>query len=149
MSPYAPNTKTSKTNNFFVLPTWMQEIRHAFLHPKKAKAQNNISMKWRHPKDNTKLGNFEAIALTLIIIINHIILNFSKTIISNTGSASALNILFVGILLLLFVELLLFLFKHFPKLDILDISEYLGGKTLKIITGILFIGYYIVLQVFY
>ena len=49
MSPYAPNTKTSKTNNFFVLPTWMQEIRHAFLHPKKAKAQNNISMKWRHP----------------------------------------------------------------------------------------------------
>ena len=49
MSPYAPNTKTAKTNNFFVLPTWMQEIRHAFLHPKKAKAQNNISMKWRHP----------------------------------------------------------------------------------------------------
>lgn len=94
--------------------------------------------------DNTKLGNFEAIALILIIIINHIILNFSKTIISRTGSASALNILFVGILLLLFVELLLFLFKHFPKLDILDISEYLGGKTLKIITGILFIGYYIV-----
>lgn len=49
MSPYAPLSRNSKTNNFFVLPTWMQEIRHSFLHPKKARAQNNISMKWRHP----------------------------------------------------------------------------------------------------
>lgn len=94
--------------------------------------------------DNIKLGNFEAISLILIIIINHIILNFSKTIISNTGSASALNILFIGIILLLFVELLIFLFKHFPRMDILDISSFLGGKILKTITGVLFIGYYIV-----
>ena len=49
MSPYAPLSRNSKTNNFFVLPTWMQEIRHSFLHPKKTRAQNNISMKWRHP----------------------------------------------------------------------------------------------------
>ena len=94
--------------------------------------------------DNIKLGNFEAISLILIIIINHIILNFSKTIISATGSASALNILFIGIILLLFIELVIFLFKRFTRLDILDISSYLGGRILKTITGILFIGYYIV-----
>lgn len=94
--------------------------------------------------NNVKLSNLEAIGLVLIIIINHLILNFSKSIISNTGSASALNILFIGIILLLFVQFLIFLFKHFSGQDILDISEYLGGKALKILTGILFISYYIV-----
>ena len=94
--------------------------------------------------NNTKLSNLEAIALVLIIIINHVILNFSKSIISNTGSASALNILFIGIIVLFFVQLLLFLFKHFSGQDILDVSQYLGGKVLKIITGVLFITYFIV-----
>ena len=54
--------------------------------------------------NNTKLSNLQAIALVLIIIINHDILNFSKSIISNTGSASALNILFIGIIVLFFVQ---------------------------------------------
>ena len=68
--------------------------------------------------NNIKLSNIEAIGLVLIIIINHIILNFSKSIISTTSSASALNILFIGIILILF--------KHFSRKDILDISQYLG-----------------------
>ena len=76
--------------------------------------------------NNIKLSNIEAIGLVLIIIINHIILNFSKSIISTTSSASALHILFIGIILILFVQLLLFLFKHFSGKDILDISQYLG-----------------------
>lgn len=63
--------------------------------------------------NNIKLSNIEAIGLVLIIIINHIILNFSKSIISTTSSASALNILFIGIILILFVQLLLFLFNAF------------------------------------
>lgn len=94
--------------------------------------------------NNIKLSNIEAIGLVIIIIINHIILNFSKSIISTTTSASALNILFIGIILILFVQLLLFLFKHFSGQDILDISQYLGGKPLKIISGILFILYFLV-----
>ena len=94
--------------------------------------------------NNIKLSNLESIGLVLIIIINHIILNFSKSIISNTASASALNILFIGIIVLLFVQLLFFLFKHFSGQDILDVSQYLGGKALKVITGVLFITYFIV-----
>ena len=81
--------------------------------------------------NNIKLSNIEAIGLVLIIIINHIILNFSKSIISTTTSASALNILFIGIILILFVQLLLFLFKHFSGQEILDISQYLGRKNFK------------------
>ena len=40
-----------KSNNFFVMPTWMQEFRHNYLHPKRERPQNNISMKWRHPNE--------------------------------------------------------------------------------------------------
>ena len=40
-----------KSNNFFAMPTWMQEFRHNYIHPKKERAQNNISMKWRHPNE--------------------------------------------------------------------------------------------------
>ena len=94
--------------------------------------------------NNIKLSNLESVGLVLIIIINHVILNFSKSIIANTGSASALNILFIGIIVLLFVQLLLFLFKHFSGQDILYVSQYLGGKILKVITGFLFITYFIV-----
>lgn len=94
--------------------------------------------------NNLKLSNLESIGLIIIIIINHIILNFSKSIISNTGSASALNILFIGFILLLFINLIIFLLKRFPGFDILDISKYLGGKTLQTITGFLFIGYFLV-----
>ena len=36
------------------------------------------------------------------------------------------------------------LFKNFPGSDILDISEYLGGKVFKRILGTLFIGYFII-----
>ena len=87
--------------------------------------------------NNIKLSNLESVGLVLIIIINHVILNFSKSIIANTGSASALNILFIGIIVLLFVQLLLFLFKHFSGQDILDVSQYLGGKILKVISSTL------------
>ena len=44
-------TSNKKTKNYFVLPTWMQEFRHNYLHPKKEKAQGKISMKWRHPNE--------------------------------------------------------------------------------------------------
>ena len=40
-----------KSNNFFVMPAWMQEFRHNYLRPKRERAQNNISMKWRHPNE--------------------------------------------------------------------------------------------------
>lgn len=40
-----------KSNNFLVLPTWMQEFRHKYLQPKKERAQSEISMKWRHPNE--------------------------------------------------------------------------------------------------
>ena len=49
--PYVNPNSNKKPKNFFVLPTWMQEFRHKYLHPKREQAQGKISMKWRHPNE--------------------------------------------------------------------------------------------------
>lgn len=49
--PYVNPNSNKKPKNFFVLPTWMQEFRHNYLHPKREQAQGKISMKWRHPNE--------------------------------------------------------------------------------------------------
>lgn len=49
--PYVNPNSNKKSKNFFVLPTWMQEFRHNYLHPKREQAQGKISMKWRQPNE--------------------------------------------------------------------------------------------------
>ena len=81
----------------------------------------------------TKLGNFEAICLIVILFINHIVLNLPQMIIDNSGTASIINCVYILILVLIFAILVAKLLKRFTGLDIIDISEYLGGKFLKIL----------------
>ena len=86
-----------------------------------------------------KLGYLETIALIVIVITNKIILNTSKDIIIYTGSSAWINVIYISIIALLIIMLISYFFKNFQGKDILDISEYLGGKNLKIIIGILHI----------
>ena len=94
----------------------------------------------------SKIGSIEAIALIVVIILNHIILNLPKDFIDSCGSSAPLNIIWVSILVFIFLFIVIKLLKNFTNLDIIDISEFLGGKFLKIIIGILFIGYFIVIS---
>lgn len=96
----------------------------------------------------SKLGNIEAICLIIVIFVNHIVLNLPQMILNNSGNASILNTIYILILVLLFAMLILKLLKKFIGLDIIDISEYLGGKPLKILIGVLCIIYLIFETVF-
>lgn len=93
--------------------------------------------------EDTKIGNKEAIALLVTIAFNHIILNLTKSIIDTTESASLINVLYIGIVAIIFTSIICYFLNKFPTLDLIDISEYLGGKLLKWIIGLLFIGYFI------
>jgi len=86
-----------------------------------------------------KIGFIEAIALIAIVMTNKIILNTPKVIISNTGSAAWIHALYISIIAILFSWLIGVLFKNFQGKDLLDISEFLGGKALKTFIGICFI----------
>lgn len=92
-----------------------------------------------------KIGKIEAICLMLIIVVNELIINVPNMIILDTKTGSTLNMIFISILAIAFTYTICKLFKPFYGKDILDISEYVGGKTLKIILGILFILFFIFL----
>lgn len=92
-----------------------------------------------------RIGKIEAIAIIVVFMLNHLVLNLPKVFFETAGSASWLNALYVFLLALIFLFIILKLFKNFQGMDILDISKFLGGNKLKIIIGILFIIYFLVI----
>ncbi len=94
--------------------------------------------------ENSKIGNIEAVLCVFIAIVVHTVLSLPKTLITNTKSAAILNTIYVTILALCFVYIVYKLFKAFPNKDIIDITEFLGGKTLKTIVGFIFMAYLII-----
>lgn len=90
-----------------------------------------------------KISSMQAIALVVIIIVNHLILSVTNNITSSTGSAALLNSIYVFIFAFILVWLIVKLYKNFAGKDILDISQFLGGKVLKTIVGILYLLYFV------
>lgn len=88
---------------------------------------------------NKKLSTFEAISILIMLTINAILLDLPKYALEKTGTGSIVNCIFVGIFVLLFLLIFNKLFKNFPTWDILDISNYLGGKVLKNLVSLLFL----------
>ena len=50
MSPFAPFAN-SRGNGYFIPPIWKQEYRANYIAPKKEKAQDKISMKWKYERN--------------------------------------------------------------------------------------------------
>lgn len=92
----------------------------------------------------SKVGTVEAIMIVLITMVSHSVLSLTRNLIDSTQSSILLNLLFVGILSLVFIFLVIKLFKNFPGCDLLDITEFLGGKIIKNVIGIIFIAYFII-----
>ena len=88
-----------------------------------------------------KITNFEAISFLLILTIAGIVLSTNKILITGSKSASILNVIYITILAIVLVYILCLLSKKFIGQNILDVSEYLGGKILKNIVGIIFLVY--------
>lgn len=88
--------------------------------------------------DYKKIYTSEAIALLVMIMINQVILGTPQNIIVNSASGAWLNVIMCSIIALLLALLITKLFKKFSGMDILDISEFVGGTTLKIIVSIVF-----------
>lgn len=94
--------------------------------------------------NHTKIGTLEAITLIITVIIIHTILSLPKNLLDTTKSSTIFNIIYITILTLIFIYIICRLLKKFPGMDLIDISELLGGKVLKNIIGIIFIIYFVV-----
>ena len=91
----------------------------------------------------SKLGTIEAIMLVLTIVVAHSVLSMPTNILSSYKSASILNVIYISIIAIGIAYLIYKLLKNFPSMDIIDISELVGGKVFKNIVGIVFIIYFI------
>ena len=94
--------------------------------------------------NNAKIGTIQAILIILLSLVAHTVLSLPKTLIEKSKTAVILNVVYVTIIALLFVYVIYRLLKKFPGMDIIDISEVLGGKVLKTIIGFVFISYFLV-----
>ena len=88
-----------------------------------------------------KIGNKEAVIFIVTIILNGIVLNSNKLIIESCDSASIINSVYISILAFVLVAFVCLLFKKFPNYCILDVSKFLGGKSLQFIVGAIYIAY--------
>ena len=94
--------------------------------------------------NSSKIGFSEAVMLIVCIIIAHTILSLPKTILDLTKSATILNLIYISVIVFIFIYIICRLFKHFPSMDLLDISQVLGGNILKNIIGSIFFIYFII-----
>lgn len=90
-----------------------------------------------------KIGKFEAMALIIMIAINQVFLNLSNNIISSTNSSAWINVIYISIIAIIFCLLICKLFKPLGSKDIIDVSEFLGGKILKTVISIIYLLFFI------
>ena len=96
--------------------------------------------------ENAKLSSKEAISFILILILNTIVFSADKIIAQDISSAALINSIYITILALIITFVITVLYKNFVGYDILDISETIGGKVLKIIIGIIYMLYFVLLS---
>lgn len=89
----------------------------------------------------SKISTFEAISLVVTVFVSHLVVSLPRDLILTTKSATIINLIYVGIIAILFVLLICKLIKQFPGYDIIDVSEYLGGRIFKTLIGCILIFY--------
>lgn len=96
-----------------------------------------------------KLGTFEVVNSLMMMSIADIVLTSCGILIKSVNSASLLNACLISIVAIIFTLVMCILSKKFEGKDLLDISEYIGGKPLKTVVGFGFVGYFILVLAFF
>ena len=84
---------------------------------------------------NLKVGTWEAVATIGCISLIPILLTIPTYAVETFGTATFLHNIYSIILTLIVLFIILSLYKNFSNMDIVDVSEFVGGKPLKIIWG--------------
>ena len=93
--------------------------------------------------ETSKITAAEAISIILGIFVAYTLVALPRSMLETTKTATLINLIYVGVIALFITFLIYKLLIKFPGNDIVDIAEYLGGKTLKTFIGIVFIFYFL------
>ena len=86
-----------------------------------------------------RIGKIEAICLMIMVTVNEIIFNIPNYVIIHCGSSSWITVSLHFALAIIFGLFISKFFKSFESQDLVDVSEFLGGKVLKWIIGALYV----------
>ncbi len=95
-----------------------------------------------------KLGTLQAVAICITVMISHIILNLPNHLISETGPATILNLIYIFVISLVIFWISSKVFNLFPTSDIIDICEYAAGKNIKNVFSFIICIYLLILSAF-
>ena len=98
--------------------------------------------------DNYKLTTWEVASTLAIVTLTPVLLSYPQYNAKTYGTAYMLHSIYMAIVMFIIFWIGLKLYKPFVGKDILDVAEMLGGKKLKIISGILFLSYLILIVIF-
>lgn len=88
-------------------------------------------------------GRFEAISILVMLIISQLLLNLPRILMETAGTAAWILAVYISIITFLIFWIITRLYRRFEGMDLLDISEYIGGSILRIVTGIIAILFFI------
>lgn len=88
-------------------------------------------------KNRITFGSWEAITVLVNLIFVQILLSFPRDMAIYGGSAGWMIPVITTLIILIYFAIVAGLYKNIGSLDLLEISEKVGGKVLKIIVGIL------------
>jgi spore germination protein (amino acid permease) len=96
-----------------------------------------ISQRVRMMKTRMTFGSWEAITVLVNSIFVQVFLSFPRDMAAYGGSAGWMVSLVITVVVLIYFSISSALYENIGSLDLLDISERVGGRVLKIIVGFL------------
>jgi len=88
-------------------------------------------------KNRIQFGSWEATALMVNLVFAHVMLIFPRDMVKFGGSASWMIPIIITLIALGYFATVLKLYKNIGSLDLIDISARIGGRTLKVIVGLM------------
>jgi len=88
-------------------------------------------------KNKIQFGSWEATALMVNLVFAHVMLIFPRDTIKFGGSAGWMIPIIITLIALGYFTVVVKLYKNIGSLDLIDISDCIGGRVLKVIVGLM------------
>lgn len=95
-----------------------------------------------------KLGTYQAIAIIVTVMIGNIILDVPSHLVSETGPATVLNLIYIFTIMMIIFLITVKLFRVFPNHDIFDVCEYAAGTKIKNVFCTIICAYFLVISAY-
>ncbi len=96
-------------------------------------------------RKTTVFGRWESISLLLVFICIQLYINMPRIVAEKAGTAGWILAFYVSVLALGLFMIISVLYRKYEGMDILDVTQKVFGNTIKVITGLTFMIYFLII----